>query len=208
MHTLQAHVEYEKNFWSTKVGAGERFDGWVCSPGDCWALAGCDSREQRRHPRGHVAERQALCTALLAPQRTCSCPLCTPLWCTPYPQMKLAGASSEALSTSKTEYDQFLADKSRLAAVRQQLATPGITEDQRKVLAIAEKTFKVGGGRGGGGGVGGGNACFAQLLLPPPLSPVVLLPACCTTLTSPSPVCCMTPPPPPPHHHHPSDLRC
>ncbi|PSC69592.1 peptidase M3 [Micractinium conductrix] len=58
-------------------------------------------------------------------------------------KMKLAGASSEALSTSKTEYDQFLADKSRLAAVRQQLATPGITEDQRKVLAIAEKTFKT-----------------------------------------------------------------
>ncbi len=51
-------------------------------------------------------------------------------------------------------YDAFLADPSRLAAVREALARDGLTPEQRHVLEIMEKTFKVAGG--GGGWVGGG----------------------------------------------------
>lgn len=56
-------------------------------------------------------------------------------------QMKLAGASSDELSSTKTAYDAFLADPGRLAAVRQQLQAEGLTEEQRHVLQCMEKTF-------------------------------------------------------------------
>lgn len=66
--------------------------------------------------------------------------------------MKLAGASADELSRTKTAYDTFLADPERLAAVRKQLAAEGLTPDQRHVLEIMEKTFKVGSRWAAGGG--------------------------------------------------------
>lgn len=57
-------------------------------------------------------------------------------------KMALKGCSSDALARTKTDYDAFLADAERLAAVRKIAATPGITPEQAKVLAIMEKTFK------------------------------------------------------------------
>jgi hypothetical protein len=55
--------------------------------------------------------------------------------------MKLAGASADELSSTKTAYDAFLADPARLAAVRQQLQAEGLTPEQRHVLQCMEKTF-------------------------------------------------------------------
>lgn len=58
--------------------------------------------------------------------------------------MGLAGASPEALASSKTALDEFLADPQRLAAVRRVLAeSSGVTPEQRHVLDLFEKTFKV-----------------------------------------------------------------
>ncbi len=51
------------------------------------------------------------------------------------------GCSSDALASTKTAYDNFLADAQRLAAVRAAAAKPGVTPEQAKVLAIMEKTF-------------------------------------------------------------------
>ncbi len=59
-------------------------------------------------------------------------------------QMNLAGASADELSSTKTAYDSFLADPARLAAVRKQMEADGVTPEQKHVLAIMEKTFKVG----------------------------------------------------------------
>ena len=50
--------------------------------------------------------------------------------------MHLAGASADDLSSSKTALDQFLADPSRLAAVRGALAEQGVSPEQRHVLSI------------------------------------------------------------------------
>lgn len=52
------------------------------------------------------------------------------------------GASSDALAKTKTDYDAFLADAARLAAVKEAATQPGLSDEQAKVLAIMEKTFK------------------------------------------------------------------
>ena len=62
--------------------------------------------------------------------------------------MALAGCSADALSSTKTSYEEFLADTARLAAVQEQLAAEGISEEQRQVLQIMEKTFKTYAGGG------------------------------------------------------------
>lgn len=60
-------------------------------------------------------------------------------------KMGLAGASADALAASKSALDAFLSDAAKLAAVRRVLAEgQGLTDQQRHVLAILEKTFKVG----------------------------------------------------------------
>ena len=59
--------------------------------------------------------------------------------------MGLAGASADELARTKSALDAFLSDAAKLAAVRQLLAEgQGVTAEQRHVLAILEKTFKVG----------------------------------------------------------------
>lgn len=58
-------------------------------------------------------------------------------------KMNLAGNSSAELSRTKTVYDSFLADAAQLAAVRQALQKEGVSEEQRHVLGIMEKTFKT-----------------------------------------------------------------
>ena len=61
-------------------------------------------------------------------------------------KMGLAGASADELARTKSALDAFLSDAAKLAAVRKVLAeAQGLTEEQRHVLAILEKTFKVGG---------------------------------------------------------------
>lgn len=61
-------------------------------------------------------------------------------------KMGLAGASSDELARTKSALDAFLSDAAKLAAVRKVLAeAQELTEEQRHVLAILEKTFKVGG---------------------------------------------------------------
>jgi len=57
-------------------------------------------------------------------------------------KMSLADASAEALTSTKQEYDAFLRDKTRLAAVREQMASGAATEAQLKVLRIMAKTFE------------------------------------------------------------------
>lgn len=52
------------------------------------------------------------------------------------------GASTDALAKTKSSYEAFLGNPDNLAAVRVQLQTPGLTEEQKGVLAIMEKTFK------------------------------------------------------------------
>ena len=60
--------------------------------------------------------------------------------------MGLAGASADELARTKSALDAFLSDASKLAAVRKVLAeAQDLTAEQRHVLAILEKTFKVGG---------------------------------------------------------------
>ena len=58
-------------------------------------------------------------------------------------KMHLAGCSSEDLSASKTDYDNFLASEANLAAVREALSAEGVSPEQRHVLGIMEKTFST-----------------------------------------------------------------
>lgn len=46
------------------------------------------------------------------------------------------------LARKKTEWEAFLGSTESLAAVREALQEPSISEDQKKVLQIMEKTFK------------------------------------------------------------------
>lgn len=81
--------------------------------------------------------------------------------------MGLAGASADELARTKSALDAFLSDAGQLAAVRKVLAeAEGLTAEQRHVLSILEKTFKVGGRVGGcrlvwlgWAGVGGAATC-------------------------------------------------
>lgn len=67
--------------------------------------------------------------------------------------MGLKGASPDALASSKSALDAFLSDAAKLAAVRRMLTEgQGLTEQQRHVLGILEKTFKASRGAGGQGG--------------------------------------------------------
>jgi len=56
-------------------------------------------------------------------------------------KMGLKGASSEALTSTKSAYDAFLADAENLKAVKEHLKAEGLTPQQEKVLKIMEKTF-------------------------------------------------------------------
>ncbi|KAG2489329.1 hypothetical protein HYH03_012161 [Edaphochlamys debaryana] len=60
-------------------------------------------------------------------------------------KMALAGSSSDALASTKTAYDAFLADPANLAAVRKAQADAEaagvLSEDQAKALRIMERTF-------------------------------------------------------------------
>jgi hypothetical protein len=57
--------------------------------------------------------------------------------------MALQGSSTEALATSKNEYEAFLGDPERLKEVREKMATPGLTDEQRKLLKIFERTLRL-----------------------------------------------------------------
>lgn len=56
-------------------------------------------------------------------------------------KMNLQGCSSEALARTKTDYDSFLADPVNLKAVKEQLQRGDLSEEQRKVLGVLERTF-------------------------------------------------------------------
>ncbi|KAF8067346.1 pam-b [Scenedesmus sp. PABB004] len=58
-------------------------------------------------------------------------------------KMALRGCSAEALAASKNEYDAFLADPARLAAVKQHLDRTDLSEEQAGVLKIMARTFGV-----------------------------------------------------------------
>lgn len=58
-------------------------------------------------------------------------------------KMGLAGASTDALAATKTRLDEWLADPSHLAAVKEQLADLGLSPEQRQALAILEKAFRT-----------------------------------------------------------------
>ena len=53
------------------------------------------------------------------------------------------GCSTEDLSRTKTAYEEFLGDAKNLEHVRGLAAEAGLTPDQRRTLAIMEKTFKA-----------------------------------------------------------------
>eukprot|EP00955_Chlamydomonas_euryale_P078687 363193-Chlamydomonas_euryale.AAC.5 len=57
-------------------------------------------------------------------------------------QMSLAGNSSEDLARTKTEYESFLGDPKQLAAVREMMQQPDLSDDQVKTLKIFERTFQ------------------------------------------------------------------
>lgn len=57
-------------------------------------------------------------------------------------KMALKGHSMEALSATKTAYDTWLSNPDNLSAVRAQLEDPHLSDDQRHVLGILEKTFQ------------------------------------------------------------------
>eukprot|EP00877_Chromochloris_zofingiensis_P006150 jgi/Chrzof1/1789/Cz10g21060.t1 len=58
-------------------------------------------------------------------------------------KMGLKDASSDALAKTKDAYEGFLGSPDNLKAVRQQLQRADLSADQRKVLAIMERTFKT-----------------------------------------------------------------
>lgn len=55
--------------------------------------------------------------------------------------MNLKDSSTEELTRTKGELDSFLGDKNNLAKVREILQQEGLSEDEKKVLQIFEKTF-------------------------------------------------------------------
>ncbi|KAF5828250.1 oligoendopeptidase [Dunaliella salina] len=57
-------------------------------------------------------------------------------------KMGLKGANNEELARTKSAYEAFLGEPSNLKAVREAQKAEGLNEEQRKVLAIMEKTFK------------------------------------------------------------------
>ncbi|KAJ3111583.1 hypothetical protein HDU96_005547 [Phlyctochytrium bullatum] len=57
-------------------------------------------------------------------------------------KMNLKGCSSAELARTKDELDLFLGDEKMLDRVKELLKRPDLTAEQRKVLAIFERTFK------------------------------------------------------------------
>mmetsp|Transcript_12072 Transcript_12072/g.36231 ORF Transcript_12072/g.36231 Transcript_12072/m.36231 type:complete len:656 (-) Transcript_12072:500-2467(-) len=58
-------------------------------------------------------------------------------------KMGLKGASSDSLARSKTDYETFLADEQRLRATQEALKGEDVTPEQKHILKIIEKTFRV-----------------------------------------------------------------
>ncbi|KAI8467008.1 MAG: hypothetical protein J3K34DRAFT_431916 [Monoraphidium minutum] len=56
-------------------------------------------------------------------------------------KMNLAGCCSEALATTKNEYDAFLGDAKKLEAVRGMMQRPDLSQAQRTVLSIMKRTL-------------------------------------------------------------------
>jgi Zn-dependent oligopeptidase len=56
--------------------------------------------------------------------------------------MNLKGCSNDDLNRTKNELDAFLGDKAMLGKVRDYLSDSSISEEQRKVLSIFERTFQ------------------------------------------------------------------
>ncbi|KAI8830928.1 oligoendopeptidase [Chytriomyces cf. hyalinus JEL632] len=57
-------------------------------------------------------------------------------------KMNLAGSSSDELTRTKTELDNFLGDATMLTKVQTLLGEPNLSTDQTKTLKIFERTFK------------------------------------------------------------------
>ena len=55
--------------------------------------------------------------------------------------MNLSGCSSDKLTESKIALDNFLGEKDTLVRVRQELSSSTITEEQRKILQVFERTL-------------------------------------------------------------------
>eukprot|EP01061_Rhynchopus_euleeides_P025160 TRINITY_DN405_c0_g1_i1.p1 TRINITY_DN405_c0_g1~~TRINITY_DN405_c0_g1_i1.p1 ORF type:complete len:660 (+),score=294.04 TRINITY_DN405_c0_g1_i1:115-1980(+) len=56
-------------------------------------------------------------------------------------KMALKGHSGDELTRTKNAYERFLGDKTRLAQIREHLKSGDATEEQKRVLAIMEKTY-------------------------------------------------------------------
>ncbi len=56
-------------------------------------------------------------------------------------KMNLAGNSTQELTKTKSQLDDFLGSKAMLEQVRAMMASPEVTPEQLKVLQIFEKTF-------------------------------------------------------------------